>query len=363
MTGTSLDGLDAALVQIRGQGLSMSANYMGMVSQPLGDELAAVLRAMAEGQAHKPIAFMQAARQLGELHADAVAALCEQHLPAGTALDSVVAHGQTIWHQPAEQLSWQLFDPWPVARRLGVRVRYDLRQADLVAGGQGAPVTPTSDWVLYRKAGQKRAIVNLGGICNITVLGDALADIRAADVCPCNILLDGAARRLLALPYDASGEVAQQGQADEALVQQTLAQVRACIAGQRSLGREQLGQPLLDQWVAAADKHAAAADILASYVAAVAMLIAEALKEHAIDEVVLAGGGARNRALVAALAQRVDARILLSDELGIPIEAREAVGFAVLGALSDDGVPVTLPQVTGATNPGIAGSVAADCRK
>src|SRR5262249_15695302 len=155
------DGLDVVLTAITGRGLDMRAQFIGMVSRPLG-ELREELRHFASGGAAEPIRFMRAARRLGELHADAVAALCAQE--GCKDLDFVVAHAQTIWHAPDDPVtrgsggggggveagvSWQLFDPWPIVRRLQVPVCYDLRQADLIAGGQGAPITPISDWVMY----------------------------------------------------------------------------------------------------------------------------------------------------------------------------------------------------------------------
>ncbi len=136
MTGTSLDGLDAALVEVVGRGLALRARLIAHESQPL-DDLRSMLVALATHQSQPPATYLRTARQLGELHAAAVHALCQHHLPKTATLDFVAAHGQTICHLPGEHLSWQLFDPWPIVRQLNVPVVYDLRQADLIAGGEG----------------------------------------------------------------------------------------------------------------------------------------------------------------------------------------------------------------------------------
>lgn len=362
MTGTSLDGLDAALVRLEGTGTALTAQFVGLVSRPLGDELGCTLRRLAAGEPRPPIDFLRAARQLGRLHAQAVADLCDQHLPADARLSFVAAHGQTIWHAPQEQLSWQLFDPWPLVRTLNVPVVYDLRQADLIAGGQGAPITPLADWVLYRDADRPRVVVNLGGICNVTVLGPTIQAIHARDLCPCNILLDGVVQRLFpSMRYDDQGRIARRGRVIPSLRQTVVDQVRAITQQHRSLGREQFPDALLNRWVDAARQQTPQPqDIVASFTAAVADLISQAWRDGLFDnapaEVVLAGGGARNAALVDHLRAKSAAAVRLSDELGIPLEAREAAAFAVLGALSRDGVPITLEQVTGGAQPGVAGA-------
>ena len=171
MTGTSLDGLDVALAEVRGRGVDLEAKLLGTIGRPL-DDVRGPLLDLARGAAAPPINYLRAGRRLGELHADAIAALCARDLAHGATLDFVTAHGQTIWHAPDERLSWQLLDPWPIVRRLGVPVCHDLRQADLIAGGQGAPITPVADAILYRDAGTA-TIVNLGGICNVTELDPA----------------------------------------------------------------------------------------------------------------------------------------------------------------------------------------------
>ncbi|MEQ9454994.1 MAG: anhydro-N-acetylmuramic acid kinase, partial [Phycisphaeraceae bacterium] len=204
MTGTSLDGLDAALVRVEGVGLSMSAEVVGHHAERLPEGLAETLRSLAEGTAHPAADFLRAGREVGGLYARGVAALLER-CGAGVEVDLVAAHGQTVWHIGEEHLSWQLFDPWPLVREVGVPVVFDLRQADLIAGGQGAPITPIADPILYGRD-RRLAVVNLGGVCNYTVSlpaeGGGFPEVVAGDLCPCNLMLDGLARALLGRAYD-----------------------------------------------------------------------------------------------------------------------------------------------------------------
>lgn len=352
MTGTSLDGLDAALTRVTGTGLDMTAEFVGMVSVPLPTTLRRTLLSMANGEAQPPIEFMRAARYLGVVHAEACAELIAKH-GRGLDIDFVVAHGQTIWHAPADRLSWQLFDPWPIVRTLSLAVCYDLRQADLVAGGEGAPITPIADPILYR--GQAQLVFNLGGICNYSY--GSPTEIQGGDITVCNILLDGLIQRLCpGQTYDTDGELAASGSPQADLVELIGQAIGECQGPNSSLGRELFDDHFLDGLVKRCGERQTA-DVLASAIAAIVNHTDEVVESYAPDGVVLAGGGAKNRALIDEMRRRDSDGVdwYVSDELGIPCEAREAMGFAVLGALSADGVPITLPKVTGSETPGVAG--------
>ena len=358
MTGTSLDGLDAALVKITGRGWHVSAQCVAHGAHPLGP-LADALRALVTDAPCKPSLYLRTARRFGELHADAVQSLCDAHLPKNAALDFVAAHGQTICHLPAEHLSWQLFDPWPITRRLGVPVVCDFRQADLVAGGEGAPITPIADWIAFAHAKRERVVVNLGGVCNLTRLpaGAAADAITGADVGPCNLLLDGLAHRLFETKYDTDGQRAASGVVDEAVVMHVQQCIQQAMHGNRSLGREQFNDAWLDALLREAPPCDDAANMLASAVEATARHIVAAGDVANAGDIILAGGGAHNRALTRALAGQIPhAHVFTSEACGVPIAAREAFAMAILGALCQDGCPITLPTVTGAEQPGVAGS-------
>jgi 1,6-anhydro-N-acetylmuramate kinase len=362
MTGTSLDGLDVVLARVTGTGLAATAQFVAMLSFPLG-ELAPHLASLAKNEPHPAIDFLRTARALGQLHADALAQLCAQHLPPSAQLDFVVAHGQTICHAPHENLSFQLLDPWPIVRQLRVPVCYDLRQADLLAGGEGAPITPLADWILYRHRSIHRCVINLGGICNVTSLppNGSPSAVTGSDIGPCNLLLDALVHRLLPhLPFDRDGAIAAQGQPRQPIIEQLQHAIAAELSTQnKSLGREQFGSLFIDRCLAAPASTATPQDILACAVEIVSRMIAEKTCPNGkAVQLIAAGGGANNRYLLERLAANLPAScsLLRSDELAIPAQAREALAFTVLGALSCDGVPITLPQVTGASQPGRAGA-------
>jgi anhydro-N-acetylmuramic acid kinase len=367
MTGTSLDGIDAALIGILGRGMDMHARYLGMVSRPLG-AVASTLRSMASGHAHTPLEFLTAARDLGNVHADAARDLLA-HTGAHRA-DFVVAHGQTIWHAPNNRdaygrgLSFQLMDPWPLVARCNIPVCYDLRQADLARHGQGAPITPIADLILYRALPRPALVVNLGGICNVTSLSSHAADgVAGGDIGPCNILLDGLVQRLFpGTSFDKDGLIARSGKPSDAFVQAVFQNPFFAPAAQgqkRSTGREDF----TDVWVNALitqfkARGLSSADLIASGAEFVAQLIVSRAKQDGARTILLAGGGAKNTYLAERITHLAptNSRTLTSDDAGIPVEAREAAGFAVLGALSQDAVPITLPQVTGSTAPLVAGT-------
>lgn len=339
MTGTSLDGIDCALVEIEGAGLDMKPRFVRGSSASLG-ELAPSLRALAEQQPMTAGQIAALSRELALLHAREVTGLL-----SGERCDLIAAHGQTVFHRPP--VSWQLFNPAVLAHQTGTDVVCDLRAADLAAGGQGAPITPLADWVWLRSSSEPRAILNLGGFANATLLprddgAASIADIRGMDICACNHVLDGVARAALGRPFDEHGAAAAAGRVDEAARDDLMAVLARQASGARSLGTgdEALGSGgWLDRW----RTRLGAIDLCASACAAVGGAIRDALDRHGAARVLVAGGGAMNRALLAHLGPRVEP----TDEHGLPGAYREAAEMAVLGALCADGVPITLPAVTG----------------
>lgn len=339
MTGTSLDALDVSLVHVTGEGLAMRVRIEAHSTIDLGG-LRPRLRAVAEGAARSAGDFASLALDFGRLHAQAMQAV------AGTRrVDLAAIHGQTIVHAPP--LSWQLVNPWPVAHALRCPVVSDLRGADLALGGQGAPITPLADRILFRDDAPQ-VIVNLGGFCNITWLPAGAAPLDAiggADICPCNHLLDAAARAALKQPFDRDGACAASGTpVPSAHGELRQALDRATRAG-RSLGT---GDEAV-AWVARHADRMTPAELLATAADAIGTHIGATAMQRAPDatRLVLAGGGARNRALCAAIrGGSGGTRTVQSTDLGVPVESRESAEMAVLGLLAHDGVPITLPAVT-----------------
>jgi 1,6-anhydro-N-acetylmuramate kinase len=338
MTGTSIDALDAAAVRIDGSGLTLRARCERTASWPLGD-LAVRLRRAAEQAPMTAGEWSRLALDFGRFHAERLADFARA-LSARPTLISV--HGQTVFHAPPA--SWQMINAAPIAAALGCPVVFDLRQADLAAGGQGAPITPLADWVLLRDDRESRAIVNLGGFCNITLLpaGGPPEGVRGMDICACNQVLDAAARRALRRPFDEDGAAAESGAAHGP----ALAELAGILESQRAAGRSLGTGDEAALWVERWAERTSPENLCATACAAIAMSVAAAAE--GAGSLILAGGGARNRALVARLTDAAGpAQVRLIDELGVPGDFREAIEMAVLGALCQDRVPITLPEVTG----------------
>ncbi len=341
MTGTSIDGIDVALATIEGVGLDLRAKLVRHSSGSLG-LLAPQLRAAAMQQPMAAGDFATMAWEFGRIHADCIQEICSDDID----LDLIAIHGQTVFHDPP--ISWQLLNPAPIAQQFGCPVVSALRQADLAAGGEGAPLTPLADWVLFRDKERSRVIVNLGGFCNLSILpgaedADSIEEIQGFDVCSCNLVLNAVARLALDKPFDQDGEAAMAGTVCEKLCLSLYEQLAMQHDPDRSL---RTGDEAVD-WVRDHVGTVDSNDLAASATMAVARCIGDALNSNGAEEVIVAGGSAKNKALMTALTKATDHPIRMSDDFGVPVEIREALCMAVLGALCADGVPITLPQVTG----------------
>ncbi|MFM7259911.1 MAG: anhydro-N-acetylmuramic acid kinase [bacterium] len=353
MTGTSIDGdLDAALVEIHGRGIGMRARYIAGLSHPLGD-LANDLRRIAQQEPFTAGEFARVARAFGEAHADALEALRSS---SGVRPDLAVLHGQTVFHAPP--LTWQLLDPWPVATRLGCRVRYDLRGANVASGGQGAPITPLADSILFG-SDDGLIVMNLGGFINATFVpgrGGDVGAIRGFDACACNHLLDLVARTRLGTAFDADGSAALHGVAETTIARQislAMAPPQRIVGTRRSLGTGDEAARLVEL-TSRLDARDACRTIVEAIADAAARVIAAERPSDGTNGaslILVAGGSARNRALCDALA-RASGCVVRStaDSHGVPVHMREAAEIAILGALAEDGVRYALPQVTGVSS-------------
>ena len=342
MTGTSLDGIDAALVRITGHGLTAQAEVLTHVARPLGPEVN-TLRLLADGKAVTAADITAARRLLSDRTAAVMLEAVENHQ-----VDLAAIHGQTVLHAPPD--SWQLIDAVRVASKLNCPVASDLRGGDLAAGGSGAPITPLADWVLCHGS-DSRCIINLGGFCNITWLpaaGAPIDEIRGRDICPCNHLLDAAARSKLHQPFDRDGGIASSSMPDPTLVASIIATIEPLTLEHRSLGS---GDECFD-WLNTV-RDAETPTLLASIAAGVGTVIGRAA--HDADAILLAGGGVHHRPLCDAIAKAARVPVRHTSDIGIPIEAREAACMAVLAMLDADGCPSTLASITGRSSHALVG--------
>lgn len=350
LSGTSADGIDVALTRPRP---GARPELLAFATTPFPPELARRVRAALDGAlcGLREAALLH--RDLGRAFGRAVRALAA----ASDARPELVgSHGQTVYHhdgdEPSGPATLQLGDGDFVAAEAGAPCVSDFRQADVAAGGEGAPLSALVDAELYPDVARPAAVLNLGGIANVTLLPGRAAAL-AFDVGPANALLDGLARLLLGRSYDEDGASAARGRPDAAFVAELLRHPFFERAPPKSTGRDTFGEP----WVEALAERARARgplvpdDLLATAVELVAASVVDALERFADPRpttLVVAGGGARNAALVRALARRFPGALVPSEAAGVPADAREALVFALLAARFVQGEPSTDPAATGA---------------
>jgi anhydro-N-acetylmuramic acid kinase len=370
MSGTSADGVDAVLAAFSGPPRRPRWWLLSRAAVPYPDDLRQRLIAAGQGQPIQAADVIELGEALTEVQA-AAAHACD---PASSA-QLVGCHGQTLWHRPPQHQrrgsSWQLLQGPLLAQLLQRPVVFDFRAADLALGGQGAPLVPAADAALLPAIGGWRALLNLGGIANLTLLPpqagpDRTAAVQGWDCGPANTLLDLAAAQFSGgeWRFDTDGAWAAQGQVDEALVQQWLQEPYLQQAPPKSTGRELFGQPDLERRLQELeapaerrDQRLEPADALATLTAFTAAVVAQDLaRGPAVLELLVAGGGARNATLMAELRRRcrgLQMRALA--ELGIGDSDREALAFALLAWWHHRGVSGSLPSVTGAAQPAVLG--------
>jgi anhydro-N-acetylmuramic acid kinase len=372
MSGTSLDGVDAAVVRLAGSGRALRLETLAFVSTPYDDALRDALARAVAVETSDVRLLSQLNVRLGHAFADAVeAALAAAGLKA-EALDLVGSHGQTVHHVPdAEDCAGvltrstlQLGDAAVLAARLGVPVVADFRAADVALGGQGAPLVPYLDDALFASETETRGLLNLGGIANLTVLpaGAGPEAAYAFDTGPANVLVDALAQRLFGRRYDADGALAAAGTPDEALVERRLAEPYFQRAPPKSTGRELFDAAYVARLVAEgpADPH----DLLATATTLTARSVHDACRRfvaprHRLDRLVASGGGVHNRELLRQLAAAfAPVPVETTAAYGLDPDAKEAVLFDVLAHAWADGVPTSLPAVTGAARPALLGKLA-----
>lgn len=372
MSGTSADGVDAACCRLaRAEGQALQWEVLGTASSPYPEELAARLRAPER----MTIAELASAHsEVGAVFADAARAVVER---AGVALAEVAligSHGQTVWHDPRSEhgrapVTLQIGEPAVIAERTGCSVWSDFRPADVAAGGEGAPLVPYVDWLLFTDPARWRACLNLGGIANLTILAPSarLQDIVAFDTGPGNMVLDLLAERLLGSPRDEAGRTAAAGEADPERLARALADDYFARRAPKSTGRERFGRAFVERHFAPLDGLApeGVAERLATAVALTIESVARAIEGGAGTsavpaggEILVAGGGRRNRALMDGLRARCAPRAVVTvDERGLDGDFKEAVAFAILAWESALGRCVNLPTVTGARHPARCGKL------
>jgi anhydro-N-acetylmuramic acid kinase len=357
MSGTSLDGVSAALALLEDD--PPKAGLVAFHQERYSSaERGAIVDAIARGGARE-LALLDVA--LGERLASAALQLLAAARMSPRDLSFVASHGQTVWHEPGKA-TLQLGSPAVLAERLGVRVVSDFRSRDVAAGGQGAPLVPLADVLLFGHPARGRLLLNLGGMANVTwVPRRGVTDgALAFDTGPGVAVIDAVTRRIdPEADYDRDGEHARRGRVSAKTLAALLADPYFDTAPPKSTGRERFGQACAERVIElAGEGNDAVATATALTVESVARAIERWTPAVPDDELVISGGGARNPALVEQLAARVQPRpVLAFDELFFNGEAKEAVAFAMLGLLTLEGKPGNLPAATGARGLRVLGSV------
>ena len=362
MSGTSLDGVDAAVVRLRGHGRSVRTEMLAFVSEPYDDALRDAIRACTEADTSSVRLVSQLNVRLGHRFADAAEAAIRA---AGVAVDLVGSHGQTVHHVPVAEAcagvptrsTLQIGCPAVLAARLGVPVVSDFRAADVALGGQGAPLAPVLDAALFSSDAETRVLLNLGGVANVTVLPAGAPPSLAFDTGPANLVSDALALRLTGRPVDRDGALAAAGTPDEALLAELLADPFFAAPPPKSTGREHFGAAYVERFVQRGPVRPE--DLLATAVALTARSVADAVRRVCVpDRVIASGGGVRNPALRRVLAAALAPVPLETTAAhGLDPDAKEAVLFALLAHEWAGGIRTGLPAVTGASRPAFQGSL------
>jgi len=391
MSGTSMDGVDAALVRLTGSPDQPRVRLMAFITVPYPPEIAEWIMRVAAGEQTTSGAVSQLNFLLGGLFADAALRVCRAAHVSPRRVSVIGSHGQTIYHQgrpepiPGHKVTacpntLQIAEPAVIAERTGAPVVADFRTADMAAGGQGAPLVPMVDYLLLRDARKGTVALNVGGIANVTVIPATAKpqDVFGFDTGPGNMVSDALMRHFTGGReyYDSGGRVAARGKVNEPMLADMLCHPFFSQPPPKSAGREQFGQafvaryflprPSVPSTTGEGSKGRGRArfeDMLRTSLELTARTIVDALARFVfpqtrIDRLIVSGGGAHNRTLLKRLAELLpQVTIEPSDRYGLPVDAKEAIAFAILADRTIHGLPGNLPRVTGARRPVVLGKI------
>jgi len=366
MTGTSIDAIDAVVARIAGRGRGTEFDILTHLEQKYPRELQAEMLELCQPDALVED-MCRANFALGEVLAEAALAAMAQARLEPREVDLIASHGQTIRHLPESNppATLQIGEAAVIARRTGVPTVADFRPADMAAGGQGAPLVPLVDLLLFAHPERGRLMLNIGGIANVTALpaGARPEQVAAFDLGPGNCLIDGAVHQLTggSERFDRDGRRAAAGAADQPWVARLLEHEFLHRAPPKSTGREEFGAELLGQVLSRGDLRPN--DVVATLTGFTVAAIADGIRRYALfadptPEVWVSGGGARNCHMMAQLQEALpELPVKPIDELGVSAEAKEALCFAVLANETVTGRSGNLPSATGASGPAVLGKI------
>lgn len=372
MSGTSLDGVDVAIADVSGHGRGLQTHARTFRSSAYPPLVRALLLDVAAERVFDVELLCQLNVRLAHVYADAIRAATHAVGISPGQLDLVGSHGQTIRHVPNAQdcvglpvtSTLQIGDPSVLAQLLEVPVIGEFRQADMALGGQGAPLVPYFDYVIFGEDDETRGCLNLGGIANLTVLpaGGAITDVFGFDTGPANMVIDALAQALYGNSYDIDGATAARGTVDDVLLARMLKDPFVCMPPPKSTGREYYGPEYVTRLLREGEALSPE-DLMATATAFTAASIYQAYRlfvaeSHRLDRLIVSGGGSHNRTLLRMLQECFDSvPVVKSSDFGIDEDAKEALCFAVLAHETASGYATGMPSVTGADHPAILGKI------
>ncbi|MGE7764852.1 anhydro-N-acetylmuramic acid kinase AnmK [Peribacillus sp. NPDC096540] len=370
MSGTSLDGIDAALVRVNNTGLKTEIEMIEFITYPFPKDIEKEIMQSLSVETSNVQLICSLNFKLGKLFSDATKEVCEKAGLPIEQLDLIGSHGQTIYHQPLQEQNWvpstlQIGEPAVIAHDTNTIVISNFRTMDMAAGGQGAPLVPFTEYILYRSETKGRLLQNIGGIGNVTVLPKQapLNDMYAFDTGPGNMIIDEVCRQLFNLRYDEGGKIAKQGLINEELLSYCFSHPYIMSPPPKSTGRELFGRQYVVKLLKMFESLPSQ-DILATVTMFTAKSIVENYRAYIfpitkIEEVIIGGGGSYNKTLLEMIQSLLgnSIQVLTQEELGYSSEAKEAVAFALLANETFHGNPSNVPKATGAKNDVILGNI------
>lgn len=378
MSGTSVDGIDAALVEFSGPQDAPELRLLAFENRPFPESVRACIFELFDPANATVDRVGKMSYVLGGLYAEVALSVIAAAGLTPAEVDAVASHGQTIWHAPDEEAfcglparcTVQIGEGAVIAQRTGLVTVSDFRVADVAAGGQGAPLVPFTEYLLYKSMDRTRLLQNIGGIGNMTVLPAACAPeaVYAFDTGPGNMLIDAVASAATGgrERYDAGGAMAARGRVDEALLDRLKAEPYYSLPLPKSTGRELFGAQYAEGIFDWGREHGLGWDDLAATATELtAWSIADAYERYVLPkykaaELLVGGGGSYNKTLLSRLSARFErfgVEVKTQEDLGFSSDAKEAVAFALLGDRCLAGLPNSLPAVTGAANAAIMGKI------
>ncbi|OOZ88625.1 anhydro-N-acetylmuramic acid kinase AnmK [Bacillus cereus] len=371
MSGTSLDGIDVALVRIEGSGVESKVELIHFTTVSFCNDIKSEIQQALSIETSNVQLICSLNFKLGLCFANAVKEVCKETNFSLEQLDLIGSHGQTIYHQPKQDgnmipSTLQIGEPAVIAYETNTTVISNFRTMDMAAGGQGAPLVPYSEVILYRDPSKNRLLQNIGGIGNVTVIPSQQSDrnVIAFDTGPGNMVMDEVCQRLFQLPYDQNGEIAKQGRVVDEILTYCMSHPFLKMNPPKSTGREQFGEKFVSELLKRYEKHSKE-NILTTVTMFTANSIVHHYKEfilpyYEIDEVILGGGGSYNRTLVEMLRNGLkdeNCAIFIQEDIGYSSEAKEAIAFAILANETHHRNPSNVPSATGAKQSVVLGNI------